>query len=165
MTFQGHFHDYQEISETFVHLGSLTQNNFGEDENKGFWVIYDDLTYDLIPSEGKKFRKITIDLNTTTLKQVDKIVKMFKDENPDNLLRVEFKGNQDELKSIDKKVYTELGIDVKMKIKEIENTSEELKTSKIEALTNSDIVDKFKVFCEQNDYSYEKGLTILKEVL
>ena len=90
---------------------------------------------------------------------------MFKDENPDNLLRVEFKGNQDELKSIDKKVYTELGIDVKMKVKEIENTSEELKTSKIEALTNSDIVDKFKVFCEQNDYSYEKGLTILKEVL
>lgn len=36
-----------------------------------------------------------------------------------------------------------------MKVKEIENTSEELKTSKIEALTNSDIVDKFKVFANR----------------
>lgn len=165
MTFQGHFHDYQEVGEKFVHLGSLTQNNFGEDENKGFWIIYDDLTYDLIPSKGKKFRKIVIDLSATTLKQVNKIVKMFKDENPDNLLRVEFKGNQDELKSIDKKVYTELGIDVKMKAKEIEEISEEAEVSEIKTLTNSDIINKFKIFCEQNDYSYEKGLTILEQVL
>ena len=164
MTFQGHFHDYQEVSETFVHLGSLTQNNFGEDENKGFWVLYDDLTYDLIPSEGKKFRKITIDLNSTTLKQVDKIVKMFKDENPGNLLRVEFKGNKDELSSIDKKTYQELGIDVKTKLDEVEiidvETSEEVK-----ALSSNDIVKRFKTFCDENDYNYNEGVEILEKAL
>lgn len=164
LVLSGHYHDYQELSDNVVHLGSLTQNNFGEDENKGFWVLYDDLTYDLIPSKGKKFRKITIDLNSTTLKQVDKIVKMFKDENPDNLLRVEFKGNKDELSSLDKKTYQELGIDVKTKLDEVEildiETSEEVK-----ALSSNDIVKRFKTFCNENDYNYNEGIEILEKVL
>ena len=165
MTFQGHFHDFQEIGEIFVHLGSLTQNNFGEDERKGFWIINDDLSYALIPSKGKPYRKLTIDLQTTTSKQVDKLVKSFKKENEDAFIRVEFKGNQDELKAIDKKVYQELGIDVKLKATEVEDNSNEVETSEVKALTNSDIIKKFKDFCNQNEYDYREGLTILEQVL
>ena len=40
------------------------------------------------------------------------------------------------------------------------STAEEIK-----ALSGSDIADKFKEFCRQNDYSYNEGMEILKEVL
>ena len=164
MTFQGHFHDFQELGEKFVHLGSLTQNNFGEDERKGFWIINDDLTYGLIPSKGKSYKRLTINLEDTTIKQADKIIKSFKKENENSFIRVEFKGNQDELKSIDKKIYQELGIDVKIKVNEID-TSNDIDVSEVKALTNSDIVRKFKDFCEQNEYNYKEGLVILQQVL
>lgn len=165
MVYSGHYHDFQELTENVIHLGSLTQNNFGEDENKGFWVIYDDLSYDLIPSQGKSYKKLTIDLQTITSKQVDKLIKSFKKENEDAFIRVEFKGNQDELKAIDKKVYQELGIDVKLKATEVEDNSNEVETSEVKALTNSDIIKKFKDFCNQNEYDYREGLTILEQVL
>lgn len=165
MVYSGHYHDFQELTENVIHLGSLTQNNFGEDENKGFWVIYDDLSYDLIPSQGKSYKKLTIDLQTITSKQADKLIKSFKKENEDAFIRVEFKGNQDELKAIDKKVYQELGIDVKLKATEVEDNSNEVETSEVKALTNSDIIKKFKDFCNQNEYDYREGLTILEQVL
>lgn len=164
MTFQGHFHDFQELGEKFVHLGSLIQNNFGEDERKGFWIINEDLTYGLILSKGKSYKRLTINLEDTTIKQADKIIKSFKKENENSFIRVEFKGNQDELKSIDKKIYQELGIDVKLKANEID-TSDNIDISEVKALTNSDIVRKFKDFCEQNEYNYKEGLIILQQVL
>ena len=34
-----------------------------------------------------------------------------------------------------------------------------------EKLSDSDIVEKFKEFCNENDYRYEEGLSILKQVL
>ena len=40
LVLSGHYHDYQELSDNVVHLGSLTQNNFGEDENKGFFARF-----------------------------------------------------------------------------------------------------------------------------
>lgn len=161
--FSGHYHDFQELSENIIHLGSITQNNFGEDEEKGFWVIYDDLSYDLIPSDGKKYKKLTINMDEMTFKQADKVIKKFKEENNDSFVRVEIKGSEDIIKSIDKKEYQSLGIDVKIKINEIENTESE--TEEVKALTNTDIVDKFKLFCEQNEYDYKEGVEILKEVI
>lgn len=52
---------------------------------------------------------------------------------------------------------------MKIKINEIENTESE--TEEVKALTNTDIVDKFKLFCEQNEYDYKEGVEILKEVI
>ena len=162
--FSGHYHDFQELSENVIHLGSITQNNFGEDEEKGFWIIYDDLSYDLIPSEGKKYRKLVIDLDHTTFMQASQKIKSFKKLNEDGFIRVEFRGSQDELKAIDKKTYQELGIDVKIKVNELETTEVE-QAEEVKALTTSDLAKKFKEFCEQNEYNYDEGYSILKQVL
>lgn len=161
--FSGHYHDHQELTDNVIHLGSITQNNFGEDENKGFWVIYEDLSYDLIPSDGKKYRKLVVNLDEMTFKQVDKVIKKFKEENNDSFVRVEIKGSEDAIKSIDKKEYQSLGIDIKTKVNEIENIDGDIE--EVRALTTTDIADKFKLFCEQNEYDYDEGIEILKEVI
>lgn len=164
MVFSGHYHDFQEIGKNIVHLGSITQNNFGEDDKKGFWLLDDDLTYAFIPSKGKRYRKVTVNLENTTFKQADKIVKDFQKKNKEDFIRVEFVGTKDAISSIDKEEYRKLGVDVKVKSVELE--TEEVETAEeIKALSGSDIADKFKGFCEQNDYSYNEGMEILKEVL
>ena len=99
-----------------------------------------------------------------TFKQVDKVIKALKENNPDDYVRVEIVGSQDQLKSIDKKVYQELGIDVKLKAKELEVTEIEV-AEEVKALSNSDIAVKFKDWCKENDYNYEEGYNILKQVL
>lgn len=162
--FLGHYHDHQEITDNVIHLGSLTQNNFGEDENKGFWVIYDDLSYDLIPSEGKKYKKLVVSLDNMTFKQADIAIRRFKENNPDDFVRVELQGSQDEVKAIDKKIYQDLGMDIKIKVNELESNEVET-SSEVKALTSSDITAKFKEFCHQNEYNYEEGLEILKQAL
>lgn len=54
----GHYHDYQQVGSNIFHLGSLQQNNFGEDESKGFWMLYDDCTVELLKSKnGNVFKK------------------------------------------------------------------------------------------------------------
>lgn len=162
--FLGHYHDHQELSDSVVHLGSLSQNNFGEDENKGFWLIYDDLTYELIPSEGKRYKKEVINLKETTFSQVDKIIKTLKKNNPNDHVRVELVGSQDELNSIDKEMYRTLGVDIKTKAVELENNEVET-AEEIKALTNEDIIKKFEVWCQENKYEITEGVEILKQVL
>lgn len=162
--FLGHYHDHQELTKNVIHLGSITQNNFGEDDRKGFWILYEDLSYNLIPSDGKRYKKEVVNLDEMTFKQVDKVIKALKENNPDDYVRVEIVGSQDQLKSIDKKVYQELGIDVKLKAKELEVAEIEV-AEEVKALSNSDIAVKFKDWCKENDYNYEEGYNILKQVL
>lgn len=162
--FLGHYHDHQELTKNVIHLGSIAQNNFGEDDRKGFWILYEDLSYSLIPSDGKRYKKEVVNLDEMTFKQVDKVIKALKENNPDDYVRVEIVGSQDQLKSIDKKVYQELGIDVKLKAKELEVAEIEV-AEEVKALSNSDIAVKFKDWCKENDYNYEEGYNILKQVL
>lgn len=164
LTLMGHFHDYQRIGDKFYHIGSLMQNNFGEDEQKGFWILFDDYQLRFEPSQTKKFKKLEIDLNEISDKQVDKLIKDFKKKNEDDFLRIEFKGDKDAIEVIDKKKYRDLGIDIKTKVNDLEITEGEV-LSEIRTLSDKDIIEKFKIWCKENEYEVEQGLSILEEVL
>lgn len=160
----GHYHDYQQISSNIFHLGSIQQNNFGEDEEKGFWLLNEDGVVTLVKSEiGKKFNKLIVDLDQTTVKEAEKMIEIFKKENPTTNIRVELWGEKSTVHAFDKSKLEESGISVKKKYREIESIESE--TSEVKALTNSDLMNKLKIFCEENSYDYEEGLTILKLAL
>jgi len=61
----GHYHDWSEIGENIVYFRSAYQANFGEDDNKGFTVVYDDCSLEYIQSKFPIYRKIIIDMNDT----------------------------------------------------------------------------------------------------
>lgn len=160
----GHFHDYQEVSKQIVHLGSLFQNNFGEtDKNKGFWVFYEDGSIKNIPLKEKiSYKKIEIDLSSITEKQAVSLINKFKKDNPNDKLRVEIFGEASTVKAFDKSRFE--GIDIKKKYIEIEKDLD-IEEREIKSLSQQDIVEKFKVFCKENDYNYKEGLTILNEII
>ena len=71
--FLGHYHNQQRINNIF-HLPSLQQNNFGEDEDKGFTVLYDDGSHELIKSNFKPYRKIKIDVDKASKKEINEVI-------------------------------------------------------------------------------------------
>lgn len=158
----GHYHNSQNISSNIVHLGSLLQNDFGEDEEKGFWFLDKNGEVDLFKLSGvTSFRKIEIDLDNITQKQAAAIIETFEKNNPGCRLRVELTGETASIKAFDGSDFKVKGIDIKRKFKEVEVGEEEVGEVKISTL--SEVKAKFEIFCADNEYDYEEGLKILEE--
>lgn len=163
----GHFHDYQEFGK-FTHIGSLFQNNFGEEEsNKGFWLLdAEDLSLENIPLKSKiSYKKIELDVTNMTMKHINKTIEKFKDENPNSMLRVEIIGDTSSVKAFDKTKCQELGIDVKRKYSDVEVDINAVETQEIKQLDDKDIEKKFRDFCKDREYNEKEGLEILKEIM
>lgn len=163
-TFLGHYHNWQEVNDNIVHLGSIQQNDFGEDENKGFWLITKDLDYDLIPLQGcQNYRKIKINLNETSQKQAISIIEKFKAENEGNRLRIELLGDSASIKAFDGTEFKKQGIDIRKKFAEVDYKDTE--ESEVKSASVEEVKEKFKEFCNENDYEYEEGILILEKAV
>ena len=159
--FLGHYHNAQQPAKNVFHLQSVRQNNYGENEEKGFTVLYSDTSFEFVKSVFTPFREIKIDVASATPDVLAKVVKMgAKGVN----LRVLLVGDVQTVKSIDRKKFTEAGIAVKTKYTDVE--VEELDEAvAAQNLTDTDILAKFKKFCEDKNYDYETGYKLLKEIM
>lgn len=163
--FLGHIHDHCQLNDVIVHLGSLFQNDYSEDyENKGLWLIYDDGAYKNIPiKSGQCYKKVTIDLDVVSKKQLEVKLRSIREQNHDCRLRIELQGSKANLQSFDKSKYSELGIDFKKKCKEFETI--DCKKNEIKTLTEEDVCSKFKEFCKQKELNFEQGFEILLQLI
>ena len=164
-TYLGHYHNHHEISKDIVHLPSLRQSNFGEDENKGFAVLNKDLSYELIKGDFKSFKKITIDINKTTAKQLKELITTH--ENSSDTIRFEFVGDESKLKALDKSLFNGSGIDVKIKydVKYDYKDDQLVLPTVIEHYGEEQVKDAFKSFCNEKGYEYQEGIVLLNEYL
>lgn len=161
----GHYHDYQRVCPNIFHLGSLQQNNFGEDEKKGFWLFDADLNTTFIKNKrGQTFRKLTLDLDEKSEHSIEIAIKAFKRENPFSRLRVEVWGKPESVSAFDGVEFQKLGIDIKKKNKSIEVTNDYYHAC-IKVLDKPAIEEKFTEFCEKNEYKEEEGKPILKRLM
>jgi exonuclease SbcD len=159
----GHYHNHHEISKDIVHLPSLRQDGFGEDNNKGFSLLYSDGSYEIIKGKFKEYIKFSIDLDKTSNKEISKIIKANKGS--EDTIRVEFSGTEAQCKSIDKVQFKGTGIQVKFKQSEIDESEISEPDVIIEKYSKGQIMDSFKDFCKDKDYSYSEGEEMIKEFL
>lgn len=157
--FSGHYHDMQTIGKNFYHIPSIQQNNFGENANKGFTVLYSDGSHELIKSNFKEYVKVQIDIDEIDAKELNVFKELY--ANNDKNIRFELKGSENKLKSIKKEDFTALGIDVKMKTKEVENDIVFSESAEVVEHTQSTIMDKFAEFCKQDGLDLETGIKYL----
>lgn len=161
--FSGHYHNQQKIGSNFYHLPSIQQNNFGEDNEKGFTVLYSDGSHELVKSNFKEFIKINIDLDNCS--EEDLRVLKTKYKGSDNNIRFELIGSENMLKLINKDDFISLGIDVKTKSKEIIDDILYLESNEVIEHTKDSIVEAFKDFCDKEKLNYEQGIIYLKKKL
>ncbi len=163
-TYLGHFHSTHEITPNIVHLPSLRQNDFGEDNNKGFSVIYDDGSYEIIKGVFKEFKKIIIDVETVSTNDIKKLIEEHRDSK--DTVRFEFKGSEQKLKSLDKGLFGGTAIDVKMNYEKKFNFDSNEEAPKLIKKFDIDNIEKaFESFCKDKDLDYEKGKELLDNFL
>jgi len=159
--FLGHYHDKHDVRYWIHHLPSLYQRNFAENEDKGYTLIYDDLSFEHIQSEFKLFKTFKIDLNSDGPEVLKDVLKQAK--NNDSNLRIEVLGTEEKVKAFKKDKFIEAGFDVKTKYKEIEFTDETTEDGAV--LNKEDIQEAFTEWCEREGYNVEFGKKYLDKVL
>jgi exonuclease SbcD len=163
----GHYHEKSTLCNgKIIYFGSAFQANYGEGLEKGITLLREDGELEFIQLDFPKYFTVQFDLDKQTTKEIDSItqdsIKHLK-ESKDNI-RFEFTGSHAKLKSIDKELYTSLGIDVKIKTKEIEEVETE-KYQEVKQFSIEDIKNEFKDFCKQESISFEVGLKYLSKKL
>jgi len=142
LSFSGHYHDRQVLNDgKLVYTGSSHQASFGEDEDKGFTIIYEDGSYSHVKSEFKRF--VTIRLDKITQSDIDLIKSTHCDDNV-KILSYEKVGGvlRSELSSIGVKV---------------DEKSSSLKTTPSnEKINHGNIIPEFEVWCKSNGMSNTK---------
>jgi exonuclease SbcD len=160
--FSGHYHDQQKIGKNFYHIPSIQQNNFGEDEDKGFTVIYDDGSHELYWSDFKKYINVEFDLNDLNYLDIVTSKKLY-EQSGDNI-RFTIRGTENQLKVINKQEFELAGINIRTINKDIEE-SIKFANDEIVELNASLIADEFSKFCDKNGLDEETGLKYLKQIL
>jgi len=158
----GHYHNAQQVGVNVFHIPSIQQNNFGENPEKGFTVVYDDCSTELVKSDFKEFEKITINLDTISKTDFNTLIKTH--SNSDKNIRFELIGSTDKVKSINKEELGALGISVSIKVKEIEDTIEYAE-QEIKEFNSTNIIDEFAEFCKEKEKDYDKGVIYLQKKL
>ena len=159
----GHYHNTHCITPDIVHLPSLRQSSFGEDDNKGFSIIYDDLSYEIIPGVFKKFSKLVLNIDELSGDEIKELISVHSDSK--DTIRFEFIGEETSLKALDKEQFIGTGIDVKLKYQKKFKEEGVEKPVLIKKFDRDQIETSFKEFCEEKDYSYSEGVVILNEFL
>jgi len=164
-TYLGHYHDHNEVTKDVVHLPSLYQRNFGENNKKGFTMIYDDLSYEHIQSNFKPFETIKMDIDAITPEETKDILKRAKN----NLnLRLEITGATSKIKAFKKDKFVQAGIDIKTKHEELiihENYFDHRPNEVKEMMSNENVEKIFDVFCKEEELDLERGKVYLGKIL
>lgn len=164
-TYLGHFHQWHELSKDIVHLPSLLQNGFGEDNVKGFSIIYDDLSYSLVKGKFRELKKIVVDLDDVSISELKKLIK--KEQGSDATVRIELIGSDDKLKAVDKSMFKDTGIDLKIKFNKAYDfdTTKKEPPKAVNKYTEGQLKDEFKTFCKKKGFEHSFGIKLLEQHL
>jgi exonuclease SbcD len=158
-----HFHNESQIGDNIFHLPSIQQNNYGEDNRKGFTLVYEDGSLELVKSSFKEFKKVTIDLDKVELEDVDEYIKEYS-KDPNNI-KFEITGSEEKIKSLKKEKIIQNGIEVTTKIKEIDHNMKLAESNEVIEFTVDSIEDEFTEFCNDKKLNIDEGVHYLEKKL
>tara|TARA_R110000803_G_scaffold210835_1_gene284166 strand:+ start:36213 stop:37277 length:1065 start_codon:yes stop_codon:yes gene_type:complete len=166
MVFLGHYHNMHNVSKNILHIPSLRQNNFAENEDKGFTIMYEDGVIELYSPEFTKFLKYKIDLDempfSELLKEAEKYSKQAEKDN----IRFVITGEESLVRSLEISHFTEIGIDVKKNIKNLVPQLIDIPTiQEIVEWDQSTVIDRFKSFCKDKSLDFEIGNDLLIKII
>lgn len=168
LTLLGHYHNTHEVNKNVIHLPSIRQKTFGEDTNKGFTVIYSDFSYEIINCTSKEYITLSLDSDKVDSKMIDDIIDEYNDNKENVNLRIEFRGNTADIKSLDVSKLKANGIKLKFVSSDQKDRkiSQDLKDIEVvDFESNEKIIEAFEEFCQEKSIDVKEGLSYLKQVL
>lgn len=161
----GHYHNRCKIKNTNIeYIGSSRQHNFGEDEEKGYTILYSDGSTKFIKNRVnvryKVFELTPEQIDEETLTEVAALAK-----NPQYLVKTKISCNASEAALIDKDRLLKAGVS-KIDILTEDLTPGESQSTALEAkFDKTGIKKEYAGFCEQKEIAnVELGLKYLDKI-
>ncbi|MFI3164626.1 MAG: metallophosphoesterase [Bacillota bacterium] len=161
--YAGHYHNRCIVPESNVEfIGSSRQHNFGEDEAKGYTVLYSDGTSEFIQNRANiRYRVIEVDADKVDIHLTDMLDEL--KESGRYRTKVKVRATSEKSTSIDKAKLLEAGAS-KVEIIVAEIAPIEVASSSLfEKFDNSKIRETYNEFCQEREIEdVELGLSYLK---
>ena len=145
----GHYHNRSKVGNNIYYVGSALQHNFGEDNEKGATILYDDCSHEYIKLKFKEYQKVVIDIGKTSKKELEKIKKEY--SNTDNNVRFVLKGTEEQLATVNSKIFKEVGIDVKKESENVLKSIEAAENGEFYQFNKKTIIREFFSYCSNNE--------------
>lgn len=160
----GHYHNRKRIPNTNIeYIGSSRQHNFGEDEEKGYTILYTDGSYEFVKNEvNQRYKVIEVDVADMNEKFLDSLAKIKAD--PRYKVKVRVKCDSTQSSSVDKQKLAECGANKIELVTEqtlIVNTDHQAITQKFD---KSGIKEEYTSFCSQKSIDNQLGLHYLDKL-
>lgn len=158
--FVGHYHNQSQVGNNIYYIGSAYQANFGEDDQKGFTILYSDGSHELVKSKFPEYVKLKVDISDTKkIKQIQK-----EHANSSDHVRIVFTGDETQLASLNKEKFNNIGIDVKFEKEVVRQDLSAVLENNVN-FNRSNIKEAFEQFCVLNDYQdKEIGIFYLEKI-
>ena len=163
MVLVGHYHDYNKISNKIQYVGSAYQSNFGEDENKGFIVLSENMSIERVQLNFPKYKTYAVNVDS----EIDYSFLEKETSDSDCKVRVVLTGDKTKIDSFDqKKLQSIPGVKVeKMSDDLYMNMSAMSNEETIEVVEMENIIPKYEFFCKKEGVKSTKGIQILNSIM
>lgn len=147
--FVGHYHNRTIIDKTRIeYIGSSRQHNFGEDEEKGYTVIYTDGSYEFIKNKvNTRYRVIDVAAERAGLNLMDELREI--DADGRYKVKVRVHAPQAAMKSVDKAALLDAGATKVELIADDEEMLEVAASSLFEKFDSHRIRETYEEFCRE----------------
>lgn len=147
--FVGHYHNRTIIDKTRIeYIGSSRQHNFGEDEEKGYTVIYTDGSHEFIKNHANtRYRVIDVAAERAGLHLMDELREI--DADGRYKVKVRVHAPQAAMKSVDKAALLDAGATKVELIADDEEMLEVAASSLFEKFDSHRIRETYEEFCRE----------------
>lgn len=147
--FVGHYHNRTIIDKTRIeYIGSSRQHNFGEDEEKGYTVIYTDGSHEFIKNQANtRYRVIDVAAERAGLHLMDELREI--DADGRYKVKVRVHAPQAAMKSVDKAALLDAGATKVELIADDEEMLEVVASSLFEKFDSHRIRETYEEFCRE----------------
>ena len=147
--FVGHYHNRTIIDKTRIeYIGSSRQHNFGEDEEKGYTVIYTDGSHEFIKNQANtRYRVIDVAAERAGLHLMDELREI--DADGRYKVKVRVHAPQAAMKSVDKAALLDAGATKVELIADDEEMLEVAASSLLEKFDSHRIRETYEEFCRE----------------
>lgn len=152
----GHYHNRVKIKGTNIeYIGSSRQHNFGEDEEKGYTILFDDGSYEFVKNEvNTRYKTIelsALDAERFQLKKDDRYK-----------YKVKVKCSEKQAKLFDKQRMIELGFNKVEVISETPVSKEAAASGISEKYDKEGIKREYQNYCNENAIDSKLGIKYLE---
>lgn len=160
----GHYHDESKLNSIIHYIGSSHQANYGESiEDKGFTLLYDNLTTKKIQTKFPKYIHHKVNIEDT--EQLEELASSISEMKEDNV-RITLLGDKDKVQTFNKERFELAGIEVKQDYSDLELSVGQIHEGGL-VLTKKDMakhwLDYSKLYITDNNLR-TKGLTKIQKM-